>query len=152
MVFLMRFIYTIKGEGTLMLREEILLVYDGECPACNAYCQVVRIKESVGDLRTVDARENSEVMNEITAQCLDIDQGMVLKMGEQLYYGADAIHMLALIGSRSGIFNRFNYWMFKSKTISKIIYPLLKLSRNLLLKILRKTKINNLKTKGNEKF
>ena len=135
-----------------MLREEILLVYDGECPACNAYCQVVRIKESVGDLRTVDARENSEVMNEITAQCLDIDQGMVLKMGEQLYYGADAIHMLALIGSRSGIFNRFNYWMFKSKTISKIIYPLLKLSRNLLLKILRKTKINNLKTKGNEKF
>jgi len=148
----MRFIYTLKGEGTLMLREEILLVYDGECPACNAYCQVVRIKESVGDLRTVDARENSEVMNEITAQCLDIDQGMVLKMGEQLYYGADAIHMLALIGSRSGIFNRFNYWMFKSKTISKIIYPLLKLSRNLLLKILRKTKINNLKTKGNEKF
>ena len=117
----MRFIYTLKGEGTLMLREEILLVYDGECPACNAYCQVVRIKESVGDLRTVDARENSEVMNEITAQCLDIDQGMVLKMGEQLYYGADAIHMLALIGSRSGIFNRFNYWMFKSKTISKII-------------------------------
>tara|TARA_B110000091_G_scaffold180307_1_gene197092 strand:- start:428 stop:886 length:459 start_codon:yes stop_codon:yes gene_type:complete len=152
MIFLMRFIYTLKGEGTLMLREEILLVYDGECPACNAYCQVVRIKESVGDLRTVDARENSEVMNEITAQCLDIDQGMVLKMGEQLYYGADAIHMLALIGSRSGIFNRFNYWMFKSKTISKIIYPLLKLSRNLLLKILRKTKINNLKTKGNEKF
>ena len=135
-----------------MLREEILLVYDGECPACNAYCQVVRIKESVGDLRTVDARENSEVMNEITAQCLDIDQGMVLKMGEQLYYGADAIHMLALIGSRSGIFNRFNYWMFKSKTISKIIYPLLKLSRNLLLKILRKTKINNLKTKADEKF
>ena len=148
----MRFIYTLKGEGTLMLREEILLVYDGECPACNAYCQIVRIKESVGDLRTVDARENSEVMNEITAQCLEIDQGMVLKMGEQLYYGADAIHMLALIGSRSGIFNRFNYWMFKSKTISKIIYPLLKLCRNLLLKILRKTKINNLKTKANEKF
>jgi hypothetical protein len=75
-----------------------------------------------------------------------------LKMGEQLYYGADAIHMLALIGSRSGIFNRFNHWMFKSKTISNIIYPLLKLCRNLLLKILRKTKINNLKTKANEKF
>jgi predicted DCC family thiol-disulfide oxidoreductase YuxK len=148
----MHFIHILKGEGTPMLREEILLVYDVECPACNAYCQIVRIKQSVGDLRIVDARENSEVMNEITAQGLDIDQGMVLKMGEQLYYGADAIHMLALIGSRSGIFNRFNHWMFKSKTISKIIYPFLKLSRNLLLKILRKTKINNLKTKANEKF
>ena len=135
-----------------MAREEILLVYDRECPACNAYCQVVRIRESVGDLRIVDARENSEVMNEITAQGLDIDQGMVLKMGDQLYYGSDAINTLALIGSRSGMFNRFNYWIFKSKTASSILYPFLRFSRNLLLKILGKNKINNLNTKGNDKF
>jgi predicted DCC family thiol-disulfide oxidoreductase YuxK len=135
-----------------MQREQILLVYDRECPACNAYCKVVKIRESVGDLRIVDARINSEVMNEITAQGLDIDQGMVLKMGEQLYYGADAIHTLALIGSRSGILNRLNYWMFKSKIISRIFYPLLRASRNLLLKILKKTKINNLKDKSNNRF
>jgi predicted DCC family thiol-disulfide oxidoreductase YuxK len=135
-----------------MQREQILLVYDRECPACNAYCQVVKIRESVGDLRIVDARKNSEVMNEITAQGLDIDQGMVLKMGEQLYYGADAIHTLALIGSRSGILNRLNYWMFKSKIISRVFYPLLRASRNLLLKILKKTKINNLKDKSNDRF
>ncbi len=135
-----------------MERGEILLVYDRECPACNAYCQLVRIRESVGDLRIVDARENSEVMNEITTQSLDIDQGMVLKMGDQLYYGSDAIHTLALIGSRSGIFSRFNYWMFKSKTTSSILYPLLRFSRNLLLKMLGKTKINNLQAKNNDKF
>jgi predicted DCC family thiol-disulfide oxidoreductase YuxK len=135
-----------------MQREQILLVYDRECPACNAYCKVVKIRESVGDLRIVDARINSEVMNEITAQGLDIDQGMVLKMGEQLYYGADAIHTLALIGSRSGILNRLNYWMFKSKIISRVFYPLLRASRNLLLKILKKTKINNLKDKSNNRF
>lgn len=135
-----------------MKREEILLVYDRECPACNAYCQVVNIRDSVGDLRIVDARKNSEVMEEITSQGLDIDQGMVLKMGGQLYYGADAIHALALIGSRSGIFNRMNYWMFKSKTASSILYPILRFCRNLLLKILGKRKINNLSIEGNEKF
>lgn len=135
-----------------MKREEILLVYDRECPACNAYCQVVNIRESVGDLRIVDAREDSEVMKEITSQGLDIDQGMVLKMGGQLYYGADAIHALALIGSRSGILNRMNYWMFKSKTVSSVLYPILRFCRNLLLKILGKTKINNLNIAGNDKF
>ena len=135
-----------------MEREEILLVYDRECPACNAYCQVVNIRESVGDLRIVDARENSQIMEEITAQGLDIDQGMVLKMGGQVYYGADAIHALALIGSRSGIFNRMNYWMFKSKTASSLLYPILRFFRNLLLKILGKSKINNLNTYGNDKF
>ena len=135
-----------------MKREEILLVYDRECPACNAYCQLVHIRRSVGDLRIVDARENSEVMEEITAQGLDIDQGMVLKMGGQLYYGADAINALALIGSRSGIFNRINYWMFKSKTASSILYPVLRFFRNLLLKILGKSKINNLNTEDNDRF
>jgi predicted DCC family thiol-disulfide oxidoreductase YuxK len=145
-------ISAMKWREYLMEREEILLVYDGECPACNAYCQVVRVTESVGDLRIVDARQNSAVMIEITAHGLDIDQGMVLKMGGQLYYGSDAIHTLALIGSRSGVFNRLNYYMFKSKTISSILYPLLKFARNLLLKILGKTKINNIKANGNQKF
>ena len=135
-----------------MSRPEILLVYDKECPACNAYCQIVRIREGVGDLKIVDARENSEVMNEITVQGLDIDQGMVLKMGEQLYYGSDAIHALALISNRSGVLNRLNYWMFKSKTVSSFFYPILRFFRNLLLKMLGKTKINNLGVSGNDKF
>ena len=135
-----------------MSREEILLVYDRECPACNAYCQIVQIRKSVGELRIVDARENSDVLNEITARGLDIDQGIVLKMGDQLYYGSDAINALALIGSRSGIFNRLNYWIFKSKTISKILYPVLRSGRNLLLKTLGKSKINNLGIENNHNF
>ena len=135
-----------------MSREEILLVYDRECPACNAYCQIVQIRKSVGELRIVDARENSDVLSEITARGLDIDQGIVLKMGDQLYYGSDAINALALIGSRSGFFNRLNYWIFKSKTISKILYPVLRSCRNLLLKILCKSKINNLGIENNQNF
>lgn len=135
-----------------MTKEEILLVYDKECPACNHYCQIVRIRESVGKLKIIDARESSEVMKEITAQGLDIDQGMVLKMGGRLYYGSDAIHALALISSRSGVFNRLNYWIFKSKSLSHILYPVLRFFRNLLLKLLGKTKINNLGLKDNDRF
>ena len=135
-----------------MSSEEILLVYDRECPACNAYCQVVQIRKSVGELKIVDAREDSEVLTEITSKGLDIDQGIVLKAGDQLYYGSDAIHALALMGSRSGVFNRLNYWIFKSKTVSKILYPVLRSCRNLLLKILGKSKINNLGADNNRYF
>jgi predicted DCC family thiol-disulfide oxidoreductase YuxK len=135
-----------------MAREEILLVYDKQCPACDYYCQVVRIRETVGELKLMDARESSAVMDEITSQGLDIDQGMVLKMGDRLYYGSDAIHALALISSRSGIFNRLNCWMFKSRTLSHFFYPILRFFRNLLLKLLRRTKINNLSLKNNDRF
>jgi len=135
-----------------MTKEEILLVYDKQCPVCDNYCQLVHIRETVGKLKLVDARESSAVMDEITSWGLDIDQGMVLKMGDRLYYGTDAIHALALISSRSGIFNRLNYWMFKSRTLSRIFYPILRFFRNLLLKLLRRTKINNLGLENNDRF
>jgi len=133
-------------------REEIQLVYDGECPACNNYCQVVRIRETVGELKMVNAREDSEIMREITDQGLDIDEGMVLKMGGKLYFGADAVHALALISSRSGIFNRLNFWIFKSPRVSRLLYPLLAGGRGLLLKLMRRSRINNLSKSGNEYF
>ena len=135
-----------------MSDKELLLVYDTQCPACDYYCQLVRIRDSVGQLKLVDAREPSEIMNEVTAAGLDIDQGMVLIMGDSMYYGADAIHMLSLIGTRSGFFNRLNYWLFRSKAVSKIVYPILRFFRNLLLKLLGRTRINNLNIEGNDRF
>jgi predicted DCC family thiol-disulfide oxidoreductase YuxK len=57
-----------------MSSKEIILIYDKECPACHNYCQLVQIRRTVGELKIIDARENSPVMDEITAQGLDIDQ------------------------------------------------------------------------------
>ncbi len=131
---------------------EILLVYDRECPVCDAYCRMVRIRESVGALRLVNARDASRIMDEITAKGLDIDEGMVLKFGKTLYYGADAIHVLSLMSSRSGLFNRLTYWIFRSKSLSTILYPLFRFFRNLLLKLLRKSRINNLGLARRERF
>jgi len=131
---------------------DILLVYDRECPVCDAYCRMVRIRESVGALRLVNARDASGIMSEITAKGLDIDEGMVLKFGNTLYYGADAIHVLSLMSSRSGAFNRLTYWIFRSKSRSTILYPLFRFFRNLLLKLLRKSRINNLGLPRRERF
>lgn len=131
---------------------EVLVVYDKQCPACDYYCNLVRIKESVGRLVLVDARKGGPVMDEITARGLDIDQGMVVKIGDELYYGPDAIHVLALMGTNRGFFNRVAYWSFRSRAVSRVVYPALKSCRNLLLKMLGKTKINNLWVSGNDRF
>jgi len=133
-------------------QEQILLVYDKECPACDNYCQVVKIRESVGELVIISARDDHAVIDEITELGLDIDQGMVLKIGGRIYYGPDAIHALALISSRSGMFNKINYWVFKSKSLSRVLYPVLKFFRNTLLKTLGVKKINNLGANQNDYF
>ena len=131
---------------------EVLIVYDKQCPACDYYCNLVRIKESVGRLVLVDAREAGPLMDEITSRGLDIDQGMVVKVGDELYYGSDAIHVLALMGTNRGFFNRLAYWSFRSRAVSRVLYPALKACRNLLLKTLGRTKINNLQRSGNDRF
>ncbi len=133
-------------------KKQVVLVYDKECPACHAFCIRTRINESIGELILVDAREDTPYRQEITDLGWDIDQGMVVKVADELYYGSDAIHVLSLMSSRSGLFNRLNYWVFRSKTAAHILYPILKAGRNLLLKILGKSKINNLEIKGNDKF
>ena len=130
----------------------VLLVYDKQCPVCDAYCRMVRIRESFGMLRLVNARDASAIMDEITAKGLDIDEGMVLKVGSTLYYGADAIHALSLMSSRSGVFNWLTFWIFRSKSLSAILYPLFRFFRNLLLKLLRRSRINNLGLLRRERF
>ncbi|MGC3983153.1 MAG: DCC1-like thiol-disulfide oxidoreductase family protein [Steroidobacteraceae bacterium] len=134
------------------MNEPILLVYDKQCPACDYYCSLARIRDDVGELQLINARDGGAIMEEITAAGLDIDQGMVLKVGTRLYYGSDAIHALSLMSTRTGFFNRLTYWSFRSRALSRISYPVLKAMRNLLLKFLGITKINNLNKSNNDRF
>ena len=47
-------------------KEDVWLVYDGECPVCKTYCKYIRIRAAVGNLHLVDARHSGELMDEIT--------------------------------------------------------------------------------------
>lgn len=124
--------------------EDVWLVYDDECPVCRTYCRYVRIRETVGTLRLVDARQPGPLMDEVTAAGLDIDQGMVLKFKDAIYYGPDAIHMLSLLGTRVGWFNRLAFRLFGTRTGARVLYPVGKGFRNLLLKLLGISFIGNL--------
>ena len=91
-------------------------------------------------------------MDEITSANLDIDAGMVLKKEGTLYYGSDAIHQLALLSSKTGFVNRLAHTLFRHPQIAQLLYPVLAACRNLLLKALRRTRINNLGLIDNERF
>src|SRR6187200_1169574 len=126
--------------------EDVWLVYDDECPVCRTYCKYVRIRDTVGRLHLVDARQPGELMDEITAAGLDIDQGMVLKFKQVKYYGADAIHMLTLLSTRVGWLNRLCFAFFGSRWGARVFYPVGKAFRNVVLKVLGISYIGNLKS------
>jgi predicted DCC family thiol-disulfide oxidoreductase YuxK len=123
----------------------LLLVYDDQCPVCRTYCRRAQAADDTGRLRLVDARQPGALMDEITAARLDIDQGMVLKVGREMYYGPDAMHMLTVLGAQSGWFNRLARLFFGTRLGARVFYPLGKAFRNALLKLLGIPYIDNLK-------
>ena len=51
------------------------------------YCRIVRLHASVGELELIDKRDGGSLVDEISARGWDIDQGMVIKLDNELYYG-----------------------------------------------------------------
>jgi predicted DCC family thiol-disulfide oxidoreductase YuxK len=117
------------------------LIYDGECPFCRFYVKYLKIRESLGDLHLVDARENVAIVDEVRAAQIDLDKGMVLKIGNRIYVGAECIQILALLSSRSTIFSRVNALIFRSAALSRLLYPVFRAGRNMTLLFLGRTRI-----------
>lgn len=129
-------------------KTDIFLVYDSECPICDLHSRKTEIGDEHGHLVLVDAREESDLMDEITALGLDIDDGIALRKGGHVYHDVDAIHELAKMSSRKGLYNRMLGAAFSSRRLAGFFYPPLKACRNLLLKVLGRSRINNLERDG----
>lgn len=112
------------------------LLYDGDCPFCSAYVSYVRLRETAGPMPLLNARSHPERVEEVRRRGLDLDTGMVLKLDERYYHGADCIHALALLTTPSGFFNRLNRIVFRSRTLSRVLYPVMRAGRNLTLRVL----------------
>jgi predicted DCC family thiol-disulfide oxidoreductase YuxK len=117
------------------------IVYDGQCPFCSRYVQLLRLRESLGAVRLIDARQGGPIVEELQRAGVDLDEGMVLKLDDRLYHGHDCIHVLALLSTPSGLFNRINAAVFRSAPTARMLYPVLRVGRNAVLRLLGRGKI-----------
>lgn len=125
-------------------KDILYLIYDGDCPIC-AYCsKVLKIRSSVGHLEIINARIPHPLVEEVMNKGYDLNEGFIVKFQDKYYHGQEAVHFLSLVGTSSDFFNKLNVFIFKSTTLSKILYPILRTIRNLLLLILGVSKIGRL--------
>ena len=107
------------------------IVYDGECPFCSAYANLLRLRESVGQVRLVNARDlPSELLKELSGS-YNLDRGMLFGWNGGLYYGGEAINKLALLSSDSTLLRKASAWSLSTPAIARALYPLLRLGRNI---------------------
>ena len=116
------------------------MLYDGKCPFCSRYVRLMRLRKAV-DLTLVDARQPSDALDKALAEGFCIDEGMVLKLEGSFYHGEAALHMLALLSSRSTAFNRVTGLLFRSPRLARMAYPTLRAGRNLALRLIGQSKL-----------
>lgn len=132
--------------ATEELKGDVYFVYDGDCPICTTAARALRIRQAVGNLHLINAREGAAqpLVREVTERGYDLDEGMVIKYGGKYYHGADALGIMALLGSETGWFNRMNVLLFRSPRLATLLYPAMRSTRNALIRIIGVSKLNNL--------
>jgi len=126
---------------------ESYIVYDGECPFCSRYVAMLRLREALGPIRLIDARTAHPVVDLVRDKGFDLNEGMALvdfpgdADGPRIAHGDECIHRLALMSTKSGLFNRLNAAIFRSRAASRILYPVLRTGRNLTLRLLGRSRL-----------
>ena len=120
----------------------VTIVYDGECPFCSRYVGMLRLREAVGSVRLVDARSRDPEVARLQQAGYNLNEGMGVMYAGRIHHGADGLNLLALLSTGSGAFNRVNAAVFRSATASKLLYPALRLGRDLTLRALGRRKID----------
>lgn len=121
--------------------DEIVVVYDGECPFCSRYVLLYRIREQGLRVHLIDARSSNPIINDIRAHKLDLNEGMVVRWQGHYYYGADAMHLLATLGGNSSLLQRLNRLLFSRPRLARSLYPVLLRGRKLALRLLARKPI-----------
>jgi hypothetical protein len=125
----------------LIAKPQLTIIYDGECPFCSSYVTLLRIRQNVGSVDLLDARKFPELVSDLCNRGFMLDEGMIVIYERKMYFADDAIHVLSMLSTGSGFFNKLVAVAFRKQSRAAVIYPALRSCRNLTLKILGRTLI-----------
>lgn len=111
------------------MADGLQIFYDGECPFCSAYMRMLNLKRAVGRVDLIDARSGDTRVQMLRDAGYDLDQGIVVRHGTRILYGAEAMHLLATLSQPGGLLRA----LMRSPRRAAILYPVLKAGRRITL-------------------
>ena len=109
-------------------------IFDGECPFCNHFAELLELKSKVTNISILDARKNPKFVKELLIRGFDIDKGAVLLHEDKIFHGHEAINTICnQIISPSSKLLKILTITFKSPKRTKFIFPFLVTARRFAL-------------------
>ena len=108
------------------MNNNLTFIYDGECPFCNHFAELLELKSKIRNISILDARKNQIITNSLLKKGYDIDKGAILLKGDDIFHGAEAINTVCNeINNPSGRLLKLLSNIFKSNKRTKLLFPLL---------------------------
>lgn len=120
---------------------ENFVLYDGECPVCSNFVAWTNLRLVRPDIKLIDARTAPELVSAYRAEGVEINDNMVIRLGEMTMHGADAFGALARIGQPNSVALRGLMRWLSKPNVSRPLYPLMAAGRRTLLFLLRRSLI-----------
>ena len=116
------------------MTDKTLFIYDGECPFCNHFAELLELKGSIPSLEIIDGRKNLEQLTQLLKQGYDLNNGAILVNDGNVKHGADAINWICseLQEPNDSLLEILRV-VFSSNKRSKNLFPLLLWARRILL-------------------
>ena len=109
-------------------------IYDGECPFCNHFAELLEIKSKMTNIKILDGRKNLTLINTLFEKGYDLDKGAILLKDEEIFHGAEAINTICKqINNPSSSLLLLLSRVFKSTKRTKLLFPLLVRARRFAL-------------------
>ena len=116
------------------MNKNLTFIYDGECPFCNHFAELLELKSKINNISIIDGRKNQEIISLLLKQGYDIDKGAILLSGDDIFHGAEAINTVCnKINKPSGRLLKLLSNLFKSNGRTKLLFPLLLRARRFAL-------------------
>ena len=118
------------------MSDKTLFIYDGECPFCNHFAQILELKASIPSLEIIDGRKNLKQLTHLYNQGYDINKGAILIIDGKIKHGADAINWICTqINEPNDTLLELLRLIFNSNKRSKKLFPFLLWARRITLTI-----------------
>ena len=116
------------------MNTDLTFIYDGECPFCNHFAELLELKSKIKNITILDGRKNLKIINSLLERGFDIDKGAILLKGDEIFHGAEAINKICnqINNPSSKLLNLLSK-IFKSDKRTNLLFPFLVRARRFAL-------------------
>jgi len=116
------------------MNKDLTFIYDGKCPFCNHFAELLELKSKINNISILDGRENITLIKSLLIRGYDIDKGAILLKGDEIFHGAEAINTICSeVNNPSSKLLELLSNIFKSQKRTQLLFPFLVRARRLTL-------------------